>query len=111
MWVYVHNGAPDGYNGDDFGNIGVAQGTTLKINLNNDSKSVSGVVSANNADTVRDSARIVCGDDIEISYVEDSAELYSTAMGLVNLGNPTLAPVAIGYDSLDGQMPGLLELS
>ncbi|MCA9349259.1 hypothetical protein KC878_03945 [Candidatus Saccharibacteria bacterium] len=73
VWMYLHNGSEAAFNGDNRDGEGVAVGTTLKVNadLNTNSKShtITGVISANNADSVSDTVTITCGDhEVKLKY-------------------------------------------
>ena len=81
--TYVHNGAPEVYNGTNNDGTGVAKDTKLAIKLQTNGKEESkAVISSSNAATVSDSAAVKCnGQDVKIEYVEDSAQIFSLARG------------------------------
>ncbi len=116
LFVYVHNGAPEGFNGEDNDGTGVAKDTKVQVSLpetKGKKQKISAVISASNADSVTDTAFISCDDeDIKVEYVKDSATN-------VTLKNPTLHAVSndivtdkgalIGTYKNDGVVPGCWE--
>lgn len=109
--VYIHNGAPEGHNGDNYDGTGVAKDTKLNVqipqgygkNFNN-----TAVISASNAATVSDGATISCdGHEVKLEYIKGSAK--------ITTGKRTNAPLSdavvnggtlVGYEANDGVVPG-----
>ncbi len=111
--VYVHNGAPEGYNGTNNDGTGVAKDTKLAINLPTGSAKVqnaTAVISAKDVPTVSDGATIKCGDhDVKITYVVDSATVYGKHIpgGQQKLSNAVVnGGTLIGTYANDGVMAG-----
>ncbi len=77
--IYIHNGAPEGFNGTDNTGTGVAKDTKLALTVPKTSADpFKAVVSASNAPSVSDTARITCnGEAVELEYVPNTAEIFS----------------------------------
>jgi hypothetical protein len=106
--VYIHNGAPDGYNGTNNTGTGVAKDTKLAVNIQNP-KALKAIVSASNAATVTDGAGLTCnGEDVQLEFVPNSATLYSINRGESPLTGDAIVNggVAIGSYANNGVMPG-----
>lgn len=107
--TYIHNGAPESYNGADNTGTGVAKNTKLAISLQTNGKQDSkAVISASNAPSVSDTATIKCGDhDIEVEYVEDSATIFTQQRGEQKLSNAVVSGgTLVGTYKDDGIVPG-----
>lgn len=109
--VYVHNGAPEGYNGTDNNGTGVARNTKLAIKLQTNGKEDSkATISASNAASVSDTATIKCGEhDIKVTYVVDSAMVYGKGIpgGKQPLSNAVVnGGTLIGTYANDGNLLG-----
>lgn len=112
VWAYVHNGAPDEFNGTDFDGTGVAKNTKLNIEIpvgtTNTMFNTKATISADNAASVSDTATIVCNDGQHtLSYVAGSAQIYNAAMGTVSLPDAVVnGGTKLGYEELNGMFPG-----
>lgn len=109
--VYVHNGAPEGYNGTNNNGTGVAKNTKLAINLQKNGKETSkAVISASNAASVSDTAAIKCGEhDVTVKYVVDSAMVYGKGIpgGKQKLNDAVVSGgTLIGTYANDGKLAG-----
>jgi uncharacterized repeat protein (TIGR01451 family)/LPXTG-motif cell wall-anchored protein len=110
--VFYHNNASSTLN--DSG-TGIAHNTTMEVQMPTDvqagkSAEITGVVSADNASpqSVWDTALGDASSDMDLRYEAGSATVYSK--GAVNgqhLSDSILnGPVQLGYDSLNGDVPG-----
>lgn len=111
--TYVHNSAPEGYNGTNNNGTGVATNTKLQINLPTGSakeQNAEAVISASNAPTVKDGATINCGDhEVKIEYVANSATVYGNHIpgGSQKLSNEVVnGGTLVGSYANDGVVPG-----
>lgn len=109
--TYIHNGAPEGYNGTNNNGTGVAHGTTLNIQLptgSSKTQTAKAVVSASNAPSVSDTATIKCGShDVEIEYVTDSATVFTQQRGEQKLSNAVVSGgTLVGTYEDNGVVPG-----
>ena len=109
--VYVHNGAPEVYNGTDNDGTGVAKDTKLAIKLQKDGKETSkAVISASNAQSVSDTAAVRCADsDVTVEYIMDSATVYGKGIpgGSQKLDNAVVSGgTLIGSYANNGIMAG-----
>jgi hypothetical protein len=118
LWFYVHNGAPEGFNGTNFNGTGVAKDTKIKVALpGGESKdhTLSGTISANNAASVMDTAKLVCGTDaVSVSYVAGTTEVFSQNLGTVKLNAQQeqqllTSGTQIGSHAMNGVVPGCWE--
>ena len=82
VWFYVHNGAKPSLNHDGDG-PGVAKNVVAKVSLPDQTgKSITGGVTASNAQAISDTATITCqGKQFKLKYVENSANAF---LDLVN---------------------------
>ena len=116
--VYVHNGAPEIYNGTNNDGTGVAHDTRVKVTVPATSAgSFNGTISAKDRDgvavpSVMDGAKITCnGEAVELEYVPGSAEMFTLDRGNVVLGAQgdaivTAGGLQIGSLAGDGIVPG-----
>ena len=108
--LYIHNGAPEGFNGENNNGTGVAKDTKLSISVPKTSKNaISAVISASNAPSVSDTASITCnGQEVELEYVANSAAIFSQKRGEGKLSNSVVnnGGVLIGTYGDDGIIPG-----
>lgn len=112
--VYVHNGAPEGYNGTDNKGTGVATNTRLNVQIpegKNTKFPMNAVISADNAATVSNGATIVCnGKTVKLEYVKGSATITSAKRGTSKLSdNVVNGGTQIGTYADDGVVPGCWE--
>lgn len=110
--TYIHNGAPEEFNGDNNNGSGVAKDTRLKVvvpNQKGNSVTTTATISASNAASVSDSAKITCaGHEIEVDYVPGSATIFSQLRGESTLSNSVVSAngTLIGTHADDGIVPG-----
>lgn len=107
--VYIHNGAPETFNGTNNDGTGVARDTKLSVTVPKTSKDeISAVISASNAPSVTDGARITCnGQEVELEYVANSAEIFSQLRGDAKLSNAVVnGGTLVGTYADDGVVPG-----
>ncbi|HEX9679032.1 MAG TPA: hypothetical protein VGA08_00205 [Candidatus Saccharimonadales bacterium] len=114
IWVYIHNGEAEEFNGDNNNGPGVAQGTRLAVNLPAGEAQLhqpSATISADNATSVMDNADITCGQhDIKLQFVNGSARGYTQQRGNFNISDAVVAGgVDIGTFADDGVVPGCWE--
>jgi uncharacterized repeat protein (TIGR01451 family)/LPXTG-motif cell wall-anchored protein len=119
VMVYYHNNAASNLNdkvGSDGKPVGVARDTTARIQMPRTVKAgetgtITGFISASNAKpgTVWDNTRATSTSDVALRYVQGSAKIASSN-GKVNgaaLSSDIFTNgVKVGYDSLDGVLPG-----
>lgn len=114
LTVYVHNGAPEGFNGTNNDGTGVAKDTKVQVKIptaKSKNQEISAVISASNATSVTDKATISCNsDDIKVEYVANSAEVYTEKTDKYALSNDIVGNGAlIGTYGKDGVVPGCWE--
>jgi hypothetical protein len=114
LWVYIHNGSPEGNNGTNFNGTGVAKNTKLNVQVPvglGSNFSHRAVISADNATTVSDAATLTCRTGkATLSYVAGSAQLYNSKLGTVALPDAVVnGGTSVGYEALNGVMPGCWE--
>ncbi|NLA43151.1 DUF11 domain-containing protein [Candidatus Saccharibacteria bacterium] len=120
VYVFFHNNAKNKYNSAEYGHRGIAQNAQMRVQMPSSVKKgekarVTGFISADNAQPkmVWDEAYGVGSADMALRYVPNSAKI--TSLGAVNGQTmpdslyTTGAP--LGYDSLDGKLPGCNEFS
>ncbi len=112
--VYVHNGAPEGFNGENFNGTGVAKDTKVRVNLptgTGKNFNSTAVISASNAASVSDGATIKCADkEVTMEYVPGSASIYTQPGGSRRLSDEIVKGGAlIGAEEDNGIMPGCWE--
>jgi uncharacterized repeat protein (TIGR01451 family) len=109
--IYVHNGADEGLNASG---AGIARNTKVRVFLPTgpakDMQAI-GYISADNANpgTISDTLNFKSGSDVTLDYVEGSARLntnHFTGDGAVLSDDIVKGGATIGYDKLDGNMPG-----
>ncbi len=117
--MYVHNGAPEGFNGTNNDGTGVAHDTRVKISVPATSAgNISGSISAKDRDGVAvpgvtDTAKITCnGEEVAYELDTSSVQLFSIDRGTVSLNTAQGAAIAsgaglqIGSVAGDGLVPG-----
>lgn len=114
LTLYVHNSAPEGFNGTNMNGTGVATGTKVAVNLPTSAikeHEIQAVISANNAASVTDKAKITCAtDDIQVEYVPGSAVVITEKNGTRALADTVASGGAlIGTYANDGIVPGCWE--
>lgn len=113
--VFYHNNASSVLNDAAHNGVGIARNTTMEVQLPTDVKAgkraeISGMISANNANpqAVWDTAYGNASTDMDLRYESGSAKIYSK--GAVNgqtlSDNIINGGVKLGYDSLNGDVPG-----
>jgi len=113
---YLHNGAETSANGQNLDGPGVATGVRMKITLPSGAsmtQDIEGTISADNVATIVDQATVHCDDhDIELDYVEGSAQIFRQSTGqfhplsdAIVSGNGT----PVGSASDNGVVPGCWE--
>ncbi len=120
VYVFFHNNAKSSLNTEEHGFRGIAQNAQMRVQMPATVKAgekarFTGFVSADNAQpkTVWDEAYGTSTADMALRYVQDSAKI--TSLGGVNGQTmpdslfTTGAP--LGFDSLDGKLPGCNEFS
>ncbi|MDB5177809.1 MAG: exported protein of unknown function [Candidatus Saccharibacteria bacterium] len=109
--VYVHNNAAANLNK-------VAQDVTAKVNLpttTGKSIQVDGLISSSNASPteVWDQANFKSNEDFNLAYVAGSLKFENNAFGAAGTAIPesvfTNAGAKLGYDKLDGKIPGCFQ--
>ncbi len=108
--AYIHNGAPETFNGTNNDGTGVAKDVKLSINVPKTSADkFEAVVSASNAPSVKDGTKLTCnGEEVQIEYVPGSADLFTLDRGVVKLSDSVVTPggAAIGSMGDNGVVPG-----
>ena len=118
VMVFYHNNAASNLNESG---KGIAQNATARVEMAGrvqagETTTITGFVSADNAQpqTVWDEAKATTQSDVALRYVQGSAKIASSN-GAVNgaaLSNDLFAGgVSLGYDSLNGKLPGCNEYS
>lgn len=116
--VFYHNNAASIYNDAAHNYSGIAKDTMMRIQMPGSVKAgekarVTGLISASNANPqqVWDEAYGAASQDMDLRYVQGSARVYSK--GAVNgqtMPNSLFTSgAALGYDSLNGKVPGCNE--
>ena len=117
LYVYYHNNADTSLNASG---VGVAQNAKLRMEMPTIVKAgqtaaINGYISASNAtpQTVWDSARAKANQDIALRYIPDSATINN--LGAINgqklSSDIWTTGVSLGYNNLDGVVPGCNEYS
>jgi hypothetical protein len=114
LFVYVHNGAPEGYNDAKYNGSGIAKDTRVKVQLPasyNKNHTLSSTISASNAASVSDTTKLTCGShEVSVKYVANSAYAWTEQGGSMKLNESVVSSGAlIGTDKLDGKVPGCWE--
>lgn len=111
LWVYIHNGAPEGYNTAAQNYSGIAKDTKLKVQIPSASGNIAGTISASNAASVTDTAKIFCdSSEVSVKYVAGTAEAWTQKAGTMKLNDSVVTTGApIGTNALDGKVPGCWE--
>lgn len=106
--LYVHNNSPKGTEA-------VAKNVSAQISLPTTvgkEQTVIGYLNASNATPTRywDEVKLVASEDFYLEYVQGSAK-YTNALGVRKLADEVITAqgVKLGYDSLDGKIPGCFE--
>ena len=114
--IYLHNGAGVDENGENLDGDGVATGTRIKLTLPSGasmSHELNGEITADNVATIVDSATVHCDDhDIELDYVEGSAEIFRQSDGQFDpLSDDIVGPngTLVGWETDNGVVPGCWE--
>ncbi len=85
---YIHNGAYEGTN-DNGNGTSVAHGVkltmTTPLNVKSKNFTFAGTVTATNAASVSDTAKLNCGSDVELKLVPSSVHIYSEPYGWKSL--------------------------
>ena len=103
--LYVHNNSPKGEKK-------IAEGVSANFSLPTTvakSHTVIGYLNSSNATPNRywDEVKLTSSDDFYMEYVEGSAKYTNSKMGTVALSNNIInSAVALGYEKLDGKIPG-----
>ena len=108
--IYVHNGATQGLNGENYNGPAVARDTKLSLTKSGDRR-VNGVLSASNATAIGDTATITCnGQPVNFTFIPGSA-LQTNNKGNTTLNDSvfTSGGTQIGYESPNGVMPACWE--
>jgi len=106
--LYVHNNSPKGYEA-------VAKDVKAQISLPTmvgKEQTVIGYLTSSNATPARywDEVKMVSSDDFYLEYVAGSAKYTNAKIGTVALSNDVIiGGVNLGYDSLNGEIPGCFE--
>jgi len=106
--LYVHNNSPKGYEA-------VAKDVKAQISLPTTvgkEQTVIGYLTSSNATPARywDEVKMVSSDDFYLEYVAGSAKYTNAKIGTVALSNDVIiGGVNLGYDSLNGEIPGCFE--
>lgn len=120
VYVYYHNNASSLYNDAAHNYKGIAKDAKLRMEMPayvkaGQTANINGYISASNATpgTVYDEVKATSAQDVALRYVPDSAVIHnfgaSNGSKLPNTLNTTGA--ALGYDKLDGVIPGCNEFS
>lgn len=121
VYVYFHNNASKTYNDAAHGRKGIAQNTRLRMAMPSGLKAgertgITGYISADNANpgTVHDNSYMTATTDVALRYIPGSAVIKTK--GAVNnqkLPNDLFGAngTHLGYDKLDGILPGCNEFS
>ena len=120
VYVYYHNNASSTLNDAAHNYKGIAKDAKLRMEMPATVKAgqtaaINGYISASNATpgTVYDDAKATATADVALRYVPDSAKITnrgaSNGQKLANTMMTTGAP--LGYDALDGKLPGCNEYS
>lgn len=110
--VYVHNNAKG-----SLGVLGEAQNLRAKVDMpagSSTSHEIKGTIAASNANpvSVYDTITINGSEAFELEYVPGSATMITNALNYVSVNDGLVTNGAdIGYDALDGTMPGCFEFS
>lgn len=116
--MYVHNNAKEELNGEDFEGEGVAENTRVRAMLPEATDRALrpiGYISADNADPGEVSDTVDLHSDgrpFNLDFVEDSAKIHTNAKpDGMQLDNSIVEDegAQIGYDKLDGRVPGCFE--
>lgn len=113
--LYIHNGAPEAYNGAQYNGSGIAKDTTAKVNLTSDKSnkvSVTGTINASNALTVSDGAFLTCDDHkIDLTVLPDSAEVvtFTGDRYTISASQLTSNGSKVGTYAADGDLHGCWE--
>lgn len=106
--LYVHNNSPKGENG-------VAHNVSAQISLPTTvgkEQMVIGYLNSSNADPTRywDEVKFTSSEDFYLEYVKGSAK-YTNALGVKTLSDEVITSqgALLGYDKLDGNIPGCFE--
>lgn len=121
-WVrtFVHNNANTATNGPEFNHIGVAHNTRVRVAIAEgvaNGVDVMSYISASNAkqQTVWDSSTLANNNQaFSVSYVPGSAVIFNPAhQGGLPLSDEIVSAngTAIGYDAMNGELPGCFEYS
>ena len=118
LWFYVHNSTAASTNGTDFDGPGVATGTVVDLDVNEDSvarsHSVVASIDSDQTNPITDSVTITCADkDIQLVY-KAVTHFGTTAPALTDFGNFSLVGelidgASLGYqqgDRGEGVVPG-----
>lgn len=106
--LYVHNNSPKGYEA-------VAKDVKASISVPTTvgkTQTIIGYLNSSNATPNRywDEVKLVSSEDFYLEYVEGSAKYTNAKMGTVALSNNVITSgVTLGYDSLNGEIPGCYE--
>lgn len=113
---YLHNGAETSTNGQNLDGPGVATGVRMKITLPSGASmthDITGTISADNVATIVDEAMVHCDDhDIELDYVEGSAQIFRQSDGQFDpLSDDIVGPngTLVGSSTDNGVVPGCWE--
>ncbi len=117
LYVYYHNNAKTSLNASG---VGVAQNAKLRMEMPTVAKAgqatpINGYISASNAtpNTVWDSARVTSNADVALRYVPNSATInnFGAINGQKLPDNIWTTGTPLGYDSLNGVLPGCNDFS
>ncbi|MDO4612016.1 MAG: hypothetical protein Q4B29_00940 [Candidatus Saccharibacteria bacterium] len=106
--LYVHNNSPKGLEA-------VAKDVTAQISLPTTvgkTQTIIGYLNSSNAAPTRywDEVKFVSSEDFYVEYVKGSAKYTNAKMGTVALSdNVIIGGAKLGYDSLNGEIPGCFE--
>lgn len=117
-YIFYHNNASSTLNDAAHGQKGIAQGANLKVALPsglvaNKQAQVVGTISATNAQPTQvwDESGLTATSDVALRYVPQSAKIFNKggANGSVLADSFLTTGAPIGYDSLNGVIPGCNE--
>lgn len=112
FWIYVHNGASNFNNGENFDGPGVAHNTSVKVNVDQNqfknSHSISATIDSNETNPIVDNATVTCGgEQVALEYVGVSGFNTTDTSGNYKLWGDPINGALVGYEN--GVVPGCWE--
>lgn len=114
--IYLHNGAGVDENGANLDGDGVATGVRIKLTLPSGasmSHDLVGTITADNVAAIVDQATVHCDNhEIELDYVEGSAQIFRQSDGQFDpLSDDIVGPngTLVGWETDNGVLPGCWE--